>query len=71
VSGQALPGRDAARPAMRVAFAFAWLVGALLVAAVVAGVAGAASPTDDTAAAAHAGEARDPSAGSLPLVSAP
>jgi hypothetical protein len=44
VNGRALPGRDVARPSIRVAFALAWLVGALLAAAVVAGVAVAASP---------------------------
>jgi hypothetical protein len=44
VNGRALPGRDVARPPIRVAFALAWLFGALLAAAIVAGVAVAAAP---------------------------
>lgn len=42
MTSDALPSRDIARPALRVAFTLAWLIGALLVAALVVTVANAA-----------------------------
>lgn len=42
MTSDALPSRDIARPVLRVAFTAGWLIGALLVAALVATVANAA-----------------------------
>jgi len=49
VTTESLPRRDVARPVLRLAFAVAWAVGALIVLAIVVSVASAASSDSDPA----------------------